>query len=62
MVVEGPLKKDKASFLISGRRTWLDGLLWTGQKIAGSDFSTGYNFYDLNAKVNWKSTPIIDCI
>ena len=57
VVVEGPLKKDKASFLISGRRTWLDGLLWTGQKIAGSDFSTGYNFYDLNAKVNWEINP-----
>lgn len=53
VVVEGPIKKDKASFIISGRRTWLDGLLRLGQWVAGSDFSTGYNFYDLNAKVNW---------
>ncbi|MEY8594053.1 TonB-dependent receptor [Butyricimonas hominis] len=54
VIVEGPIKKDKASFIISGRRTWLDGLLWLGQRVAGSDFSTGYNFYDLNAKVNWE--------
>lgn len=54
VVVEGPIKKDKASFILSGRRTWLDGLLRAGQSIAGSDFSTGYSFYDLNAKVNWE--------
>lgn len=54
MVVEGPLKRNKASFIVAGRRTWLDGLLYLGQKIAANDFSTGYNFYDLNAKVNWE--------
>ena len=54
VVVEGPLKRNKASFIVTGRRTWLDGLLYLGQKVAASDFSTGYNFYDLNAKVNWE--------
>ncbi len=45
--LEGPIVKDKASFMISARRTWADGLvtLFTDQ--------LGINFYDINAKGNW---------
>ncbi len=55
--VEGPIKKDKTSFIISGRRTYLDLLARPAMKIAnnsteGSDFVAGYYFYDLNAKIN----------
>ena len=48
--VEGPIVKDKASFLITGRRTYADLFLK-----ATEDFkdNTLY-FYDLNAKVNYK--------
>ena len=48
--VEGPIVKDKASFLITGRRTYADLFLK-----ATDDFkdNTLY-FYDLNAKVNYK--------
>ena len=48
--VEGPIVKDKASFLITGRRTYADVFLK-----ATDDFkdNTLY-FYDLNAKVNYK--------
>jgi hypothetical protein len=53
--LEGPLVKDKASFIISGRRTYLD--LWMKPLVqASSDglVSFGYYFYDLNTKLNYK--------
>ncbi len=51
LTVEGPIKKEKASFIISGRRTYLD-LLVKPFIPKGND--SNYHFYDLNAKVNWK--------
>jgi CarboxypepD_reg-like domain/TonB-dependent Receptor Plug Domain len=45
---EGPIKKEKGSFIISGRRTYID--LLTRPFIKGF----GYTFYDLNAKVNYE--------
>lgn len=51
MNVEGPIQKDKSSFLVSGRRTYLDLFLK-----ASSDSSINQNtlyFYDLNAKMNF---------
>ncbi len=50
LTVEGPLKKDKSSFLISGRRTYLDIL---ARPFMPKDDKVGYFFYDLNAKVNY---------
>ncbi len=55
--VEGPIKKDKTSFIISGRRTYLDLLARPIMKIvnnntSGYDYTAGYYFYDLNAKIN----------
>jgi TonB dependent receptor/CarboxypepD_reg-like domain/TonB-dependent Receptor Plug Domain len=50
--VEGPLQKDKSSFLISARRTYADLFL----KLS-SDSSVRNNslyFYDLNAKLNYQ--------
>lgn len=50
--LEGPIVKDKSSFLISGRRTYADLFL----KLSG-DSSINRNtiyFYDLNAKLNFK--------
>ena len=49
---EGPIKKDKSSFMISGRRTYADSFL-----ALSSDTSIKNNvlyFYDLNAKVNYQ--------
>lgn len=52
--VQGPIKKDKASFIVSARRTYID-LLTKPFISKSSDFhGTGYYFYDLNAKVNYK--------
>jgi len=52
LTVEGPLKKNKSSLLISGRRTYADIVLRPVFAISGED-NTGYYFYDLNAKVNY---------
>ena len=59
LTLEGPLTKNKkSSFLISGRRTYLD-ILAAPLIQAGSDGSTsaGYYFYDLNAKANYDLNP-----
>lgn len=48
--VEGPLKKDKASFSVSGR-IMQTGVLAPVMKLFGSP--ANYWFYDLNAKMSW---------
>jgi hypothetical protein len=57
LTLEGPIKKDKSSFIVSGRRTYVD--LITRQVNKGNadkeDFVKipDYYFYDLNTKVNF---------
>ncbi|MDG1160227.1 MAG: TonB-dependent receptor [Flavobacteriales bacterium] len=52
LTLEGPIKKDKTSFIVSGRRTYID-LLARPFIAANSDGGTGgYFFYDLNTKIN----------
>lgn len=53
ITLEGPIKKDKTSFLFSGRRTYLDMIARPIiKKSNGGNEDIGYYFYDLNAKVN----------
>lgn len=52
MTVEGPLKKNKSSILLSGRRTYLDLITRPISKSLDGT-SVGYYFYDLNAKINY---------
>lgn len=55
LTVEGPIKKDKTSFIVSGRRTYID--LLASPLIKGTSKGqdrAGYYFYDLNAKINHK--------
>ena len=55
LTLEGPIVKDKASFIISGRRTYYDILAQPFILMATDGAGTGgYYFYDLNAKVNYK--------
>lgn len=56
LTLEGPIQKGKSSFIVSGRRTYVD-LLTRGVNRANEgneDFTPipDYYFYDLNAKVN----------
>jgi hypothetical protein len=53
LLLEGPIKKDTSSYLISVRRTWLDVLAGAAQRLAGGYF-VRIGFYDLNAKVNFQ--------
>lgn len=49
--VQGPIKKDQSSFLLSGRRTYIDALIYP---LLPEESKGGYYFYDFNAKVNFK--------
>lgn len=53
ITIEGPIKKDRTSFILSARRTYIDILTRPLIKMATQgDETSGYFFYDLNAKVN----------
>src|SRR6476469_6251752 len=52
--IQGPIKKDKASFIVSARRTYIDALVKPFVKKTSSFYGSGYYFYDLNAKVNYR--------
>jgi len=63
LTLEGPIIKDKTSFIISGRRTYIDLLMQpfmgnSSGKKDGDDgegvWDAGYYFYDINAKINHK--------
>ncbi len=56
LTLEGPIKADTSSFIVSARRTFLDipvrlGLLLT------QPVQAGYNFFDVTAKTNWVLNP-----
>lgn len=51
--IQGPIKKNKSSFIVSGRRTYIDALLTPFIKKSSSFYGSGYYFYDLNAKMNF---------
>jgi len=50
ITLEGPIIKDKCSFLVSGRRTYIDALIYP---FLPKDQKGGYYFYDFNAKLNY---------
>ena len=55
--LEGPIVKDKVSFMVSGRTTWANQLLSAFQRLEsqnseGNQLLT-YGFWDINAKTNW---------
>lgn len=53
LTLEGPIKKNKASFLFSARRTYMDLLALRVMTANPANTRAGYFFYDLNAKVNY---------
>ncbi|MCC7244172.1 MAG: TonB-dependent receptor plug domain-containing protein [Saprospiraceae bacterium] len=58
LTLEGPIKKGRSSFIVSGRRTYIDilarPLIKRALEEEGSEGSFGYYFYDLNAKANYR--------
>jgi hypothetical protein len=58
IMIEGPIKKDNTSYMLSVRRFMYD--LITRPLTRATSFngtSVGYNFYDLNAKINHIISP-----
>jgi hypothetical protein len=51
LTVEGPIVKNKGSFIVSGRRTYLDLFV---PLVLPSAAGTELYFYDINAKVNYR--------
>lgn len=51
LTIEGPIIKDKMSFIVSARRSYAD---LVGRAIGVVDTSMSLYFYDLNAKLNYK--------
>ena len=52
LTIEAPIVKDKGSFIISGRRTYIDAFRGLSKNEAAK--SATLYFYDLNAKANYK--------
>lgn len=54
LTLEGPIIKGKSSFLVSGRRTYIDALIYP---FLPPENKFGYFFHDFNAKVNYDINP-----
>jgi len=52
LTLEGPIWKNKTSFIISGRRTFLDLIALPVLAMINPNNQINYYFYDLNAKIN----------
>ncbi|HEX6847841.1 MAG TPA: TonB-dependent receptor [Chitinophagaceae bacterium] len=52
--LQGPIVKNKSSFMVSARRTYIDAIVKPFVKETSDFYGSGYYFYDLNAKVNYK--------
>lgn len=55
LAVEAPIVKDKVSFIVAGRRSYIDVLAKPGLKRQNPELADAkFYFYDLTAKINWK--------
>ena len=54
LTVQGPIVKEKSSFIVSGRRTYADLLMKPFVSDNSQFKGFGYYFYDINAKINYR--------
>ncbi|MBP8822632.1 MAG: TonB-dependent receptor, partial [Flavobacteriales bacterium] len=54
LTLEGPIVKEKSSFIVSARRTYIDVLAKPFMNPEGEFAGSGYYFYDINAKANYR--------
>ena len=54
LTIQGPIKKDTSSFIISARRTYIDAILNPLISDSSSIKGSGYYFFDLTSKINYK--------
>lgn len=52
--IEGPIVKDKVSFVLAGRRSYIDALVKPFVKSSNPIKNADFYFYDATAKINWK--------
>ncbi len=52
LALEGPIVKDKASFIVAGRRSYMDAFM----PLFEDTKDTKVAFHDFNVKVNWKGS------
>lgn len=52
--IEAPILKDKASFIIAARRSYIDALVKPFLKSSNALKKADFYFYDLTAKFNWR--------
>ncbi len=57
VTIEGPIVKNKGSYIISARRTYIDALMKAFIKKSSPFAGSSYYFYDLNFKANYKLGP-----
>jgi hypothetical protein len=53
LTIQGPIKKDTSSFIVSARRTYIDVLAQPFLSSTSPLKNSSFYFYDLNAKVNY---------
>lgn len=51
--IQGPILKNKSSFMLSARRTYVDALVKPFVRSTSTFKGSGYYFYDVNAKANY---------
>ena len=51
---EGPLIKDKASIIVTGRKTLLEPIMLIMSRNSFTDYLTFYGFHDINAKISFR--------
>ncbi len=51
--IQGPIVKNKMTYIVSARRTYIDALIKPAIKKTSEFYGSGYFFYDLNAKINY---------
>jgi hypothetical protein len=56
LTLESPVVKNQGSFILSGRRTYMDAIIDLAADVSGSNEITEFpfHFYDLNAKANYR--------
>jgi hypothetical protein len=54
LTLEGPIVKDRSSFIVSARRTYIDVVTKPFISDTSAFAGSGYYFYDLNAKANYR--------
>jgi hypothetical protein len=54
LTIQGPIQKEKSSFIVSGRRTYIDVLTKPFIPEDNAFNGSGYYFYDLTTKINYR--------